>query len=165
MFTSYSLECLLPSTGQRCIQVCSDFDSFDRWRLLICMFCSSLSRFKFSLMWRRHHCWWRAGNLDLLPAIMAIEQWGFFSVVFLPRLWHGTSVFKVISEVLWHSYMRLEVELSLPVLMTYVFRVGNLNHWPSACDANVFARGCHRGGNNTACRDARSIYRYIFTDY
>ena len=45
----------------------------------------------FSLIWRRHHCWWRAANFDLCSALMAIEQWGFFSVPHL--LWHGTSVY------------------------------------------------------------------------
>ena len=46
----------------------------------------------FSLIWRRHHCRWRAANFDLLcSALMAIEQWGFFSVPHL--LWHGASVY------------------------------------------------------------------------
>ena len=45
----------------------------------------------FSLVWRRHHCWWRAANFDLCSALLAIEQWGFFSVLHL--LWHGASVY------------------------------------------------------------------------
>ena len=40
----------------------------------------------FSLIWSRHHYWWRALNFDLCSAIMAIEQWGLFSVPHL--LWH-----------------------------------------------------------------------------
>ena len=34
----------------------------------------------FSIIWRRHHCRWRAANFDLCSALMAIEQWGFFSM-------------------------------------------------------------------------------------
>ena len=45
----------------------------------------------FSLIWRRHHCRWRAANFDLCSALMAIEQWWFFSVPHL--LWHGASVY------------------------------------------------------------------------
>ena len=39
----------------------------------------------FSLIWRRHHCRWRAANFDLCSALMAIEQWGFFNVLHLLR--------------------------------------------------------------------------------
>ena len=35
--------------------------------------------------------WWRAANFDLCSAIMAIEQWGFFSMPHL--LWHRASVY------------------------------------------------------------------------
>ena len=45
-----------------------------------------------SLIWRRHHCRWRAADFDLWSALMAIEQWGFYSVPHL--LWHGASVYK-----------------------------------------------------------------------
>ena len=45
----------------------------------------------FSLMWRRHHYRQRAVNFDLCSALMAIEQWGFFSVPHL--LWHRTSLY------------------------------------------------------------------------
>ena len=38
-----------------------------------------------------HLCRWRAANFDLCSALMAIEQWGFFSVSHL--LWHGSSVY------------------------------------------------------------------------
>ena len=47
----------------------------------------------FSLIWRCHHYRWKTANFNLIvfSALIAIEQWGFFSV---PRLlWHGTSVY------------------------------------------------------------------------
>jgi hypothetical protein len=53
----------------------------------------------FSLIWRRHHCRWRAKNLGLCSALRAFEQGGIFIVPHL--LWHGTSVFLVSSE--WAS--------------------------------------------------------------
>ena len=34
----------------------------------------------YSLIWRRHHYQWRTANFDLSLALMAIEQWGFFSM-------------------------------------------------------------------------------------
>ena len=43
----------------------------------------------FSLIWRLHHCQWRAANFDQCSVLMANEQWGFFSMPHL--LWHGTS--------------------------------------------------------------------------
>ena len=54
----------------------------------------------FALIWRRHLCRWRAENVDLCSALMAIEQWGFFSVSHI--LWH---FIMVISKNPWHSYM------------------------------------------------------------
>ena len=39
---------------------------------------------------RCHYCRWRATNFDLCLALMAIEQWGFFSVPHL--LEHGASI-------------------------------------------------------------------------
>ena len=45
----------------------------------------------FSLIWRRHHCRWRAASFDLCSALMAIEQWGFFNVPHLLR--HGLTVY------------------------------------------------------------------------
>ena len=53
------------------------------------------------LIWRRHHYRWRAANFDLhvCSALMAIEQWEFFSVPYL--LWHGA----VISKDPWHSHL------------------------------------------------------------
>ena len=45
----------------------------------------------FSLIWRRHHYRWRAACFDLCSALMAVEQWWFFSVPHI--LWHGTSIY------------------------------------------------------------------------
>jgi hypothetical protein len=50
----------------------------------------------FSLIWRRHHCRWRAANFGLCSALRAFEQGGIFIMPHL--LWHGTSVFLVSSE-------------------------------------------------------------------
>ena len=36
----------------------------------------------FTLIWRHHHYRWRAANYDLCSALMAVEQWGFFGVLF-----------------------------------------------------------------------------------
>ena len=58
-----------------------------------------------SLIWRRHHCRWRAANFDLCSALMAIEQWGFFSVSHI--LWHGASVYNCHPEDLWHWHWHL----------------------------------------------------------
>ena len=80
-------------------------------------------------------------------ALMAIEQWGFFSVPHL--LWHGPSI---VSRLLWYGpsiyngYLRgpmsltpvaerLAVELSLSVLT--VCRGWDSNTQPSACEANA----------------------------
>ena len=83
--------------------------------LLVCLeFLVQLENF--SLILRRHHYRWRAANFDLCSALMAIEQWGFFSVPHL--LWHGASVY---NGHLWGSVTltpfaeRSAVELSLPV--------------------------------------------------
>ena len=57
----------------------------------------------FSLIWRRHNYRWRAANFDLCSALMAIEQWEFFSMPHL--LWHGHPFIMVISEDPWHLYL------------------------------------------------------------
>ena len=57
----------------------------------------------FSLIWRRHHDWWRAANSGLWSAPMAIEQRGFFNVLLL--LWHGHPFITVISEDPWHTHL------------------------------------------------------------
>ena len=45
----------------------------------------------FSLKWRRRHYRCRVANFDLCSALMAIEQWGLFSMPHLLR--HGASVY------------------------------------------------------------------------
>jgi hypothetical protein len=54
-----------------------------------------------SLIWRRHHCRWRAAKCSLCSALRAFEQEGIFIVPHL--LWHGPSVFPVSSEGPSHS--------------------------------------------------------------
>ena len=71
----------------------------------------------FSLMWRRHHCRWRAAHFDLCSILMANEQWRFFSVPHL--LWHGVSVYNDLFRgpvTLTPNTERSAAELSLPVL-------------------------------------------------
>ena len=90
----------------------------------------------FSLIWRRHHCRWRAANFDLCSELMVIEQWGFFIVPHLLR--HMAFVYTghlrgpvritPIAEL-------LGVELSLPVSTTRVCRDWDSNTQPSACEA------------------------------
>ena len=61
-------------------------------RLVVCFFVCLwffVQSENFSLIWRRHNYWWKAANFDLCSALIAIEQWGFFSVPHL--LWHGAS--------------------------------------------------------------------------
>ena len=104
----------------------------------------------FSLIWRRHHYRWRAANFDLCSALMAIEQLGFFSVLYL--LWHGASVY---NGHLWgpvtHTPIgkRLAVRLSIPVFKTS--RGCDSNIQPSACGANAL----------THCATATVIHIYI----
>ena len=74
----------------------------------------------FSLIWRRHHhCRWRAPNFDPCLALMAIDQWRFFS---MPHLqWHSASVLddRLRGPVtLAPNAEHLAMELSLPILMT-----------------------------------------------
>ena len=92
----------------------------------------------FTHIWRRHHYQWRTVNFNLCSALMAIEQWGFFSVPHL--LWHGDSVYNghlrgpvtptPIKE-------RFAVELSLPVFATSVCRGCDLNTQPFTRGANA----------------------------
>ena len=72
-----------------------------------------------ALRWNWNLCRWRASNFDLCSALMAIEQWGFFSVPHL--LWHGASVYNGHLRgpmILTPIAERLAVELSLPVFTT-----------------------------------------------
>ena len=108
--------------------------------LFVCLFVFFVPLENFSFIWRRHHCWWRASNVDLCSALMAIRQWGFFSVPHL--LWHGASVYNghLRGPVTLTSIAeRLAVELSLPVFTTYVCRGWDTNTQPSACEANALA--------------------------
>ena len=73
----------------------------------------------FSFIWRRHHYRWKAANFDLCSALMAIVQWGFFSLPHL--LCHGASVYNGHLRgpvTLTHIAERLAIELSLPVFTT-----------------------------------------------
>jgi hypothetical protein len=54
-----------------------------------------------ALIWRRHHCRWRAAKFR--PMLSAFEQGGIFIVPH--QLWHGTSVFPVsFSRLLRHTW-------------------------------------------------------------
>ena len=78
----------------------------------------------FSLIWRNHHCRWRAANFDLVcSALMTIKQWGFFNVPHL--LWHGPAPYNGHlrgTVTLSPLAERWAVELSLPVFTTQVCR-------------------------------------------
>ena len=63
---------------------------FENSKCLFRLFGFFRSTREFLYIWRRHHYWWRAANFDICSALMAIEQWGFFSVPHL--LWQGASV-------------------------------------------------------------------------
>ena len=91
------------------------------WKIFVGFFCVFVPLENFSLIWRRHHCRWRAAKLDLCATLMAIEQWGFFNVPHL--LWHGASVFNgylrgPVTLIHVPNAERLAVELSLPVFTT-----------------------------------------------
>ena len=59
----------------------------------------------FSLIWRLHHYRLRTANFDQCLALMAIEQWVFFSMPHL--LWHGASVYNGhLREPVTHTYCR-----------------------------------------------------------
>ena len=77
-------------------------------------------------------------NFYLCSALMAIEQWGFFSVPHL--LWHGASVYNYHLQVpvtLTHIAERSAVELSQPVFTILVCRGWDSNTQLSACGANA----------------------------
>ena len=102
--------------------------SYNFMYMFVCMFVCLEFFIPFencSLIWRHHHYPWRAANFDLCSVLIAIEQWGFFSVPHL--LWHGASVYNghlqgLVS--LTSNAQRLAVELSLPVFMTGLSRLG-----------------------------------------
>ena len=92
---------------------CMFFPNFAKC-LFVCLFEVLRSTRDFSLIWWRHHYWWRASNFDLHSALLTKEQWGFFSVPHL--LWHGTSVYNGhVPLSIYAVAERLLVELSLPV--------------------------------------------------
>ena len=65
------------------------YNSISSWNFCLLVFGFIISLENCSLIWRRHHCRYRAANFNLCSALMVIEQWGFFS---LPQLlWHGPS--------------------------------------------------------------------------
>ena len=75
----------------------------------------------FSLIWKHHHFQWRAANLDLYSAVMAIEQRGFFSVHTVPHLlWHWASFIIVFrwSVTIRPVLERFAMNLPLPVFIT-----------------------------------------------
>ena len=102
------------------------------WWMFVCMFVWFIVPLEdISFIWRRHHSRWRAANFDLCSALMAIEQWRFFSVPHL--LLHGASVYTGHlrgSVTLTPIAERLAVELSLSFL---VCRGLDSNTRPSAC--------------------------------
>ena len=62
------------------------------YRILFCLFACCFVRLEnFSLIWRSHQYRWKAADFDLCSALMAIEQWGIFSLPYL--MGHGTSVY------------------------------------------------------------------------
>ena len=72
------------------IQIVEHFLFYNLFCLFVCLvFIVPLENS--SLMWRRHHYWWRFANFDLCSALLVIEQRGFSSVPHL--LWHGASVY------------------------------------------------------------------------
>ena len=81
---------------------------------ILFLWCFSTHSRNFSFIWRCHHYRWRSAKFDLCSTLMAIEQWGFFSVPhLLEDPWHSSTS---IAE-------RLAVELpSLPVFTTWVCR-------------------------------------------
>ena len=104
---------------------------------------SIVLRENFSLILRRHHYRWRVAN-DLCLALMAIEQWGFFSVPHL--LWHGTSVYNSHLRgpaTLTPIAERLEVELSLLVITTHCANAAVKMFETSTLRANCAFRMMH----------------------
>ena len=86
--------------------------------LFVCLFGFIVPLEHFAVIWRRHHYQWRAANFDLCSALMAIEQWWFFSVWHL--LWQGAYVYNghLRGPVTLTPIVEcLAVELSLPVLL------------------------------------------------
>ena len=87
----------------------------------------------FPLTWRRHYCPWRAANV-----LSMLGTYGYRAVPQL--LGHGESVYNGHFRgpvTLTPIAERLAVELSLPVLMTWVWRGFDSNTQPSARGDNA----------------------------
>ena len=97
--------------------------------LFVCLFGRLRPTRYFSLIWRRHHHQWRATHFDLYSALIAFEEWGFFSVSHL--LWHVASVYyghhrgpmtiTAVAEC-------LAVELSLPSISKWMVSLVKYMH-------------------------------------
>ena len=74
------------------------------WAMFVCLFVCFTSHSKiFHSFGDVTIVCWKAANFDLCSALMAIEQWGFFSLLHL--LW-SEHPFKIdISEDPWHSHL------------------------------------------------------------
>ena len=108
--------------------------------LFVCLFVLELivPLENFSLIWRRHHYQWRAANFDLCSALVAMEQWGFFSMPHL--LWHGALVYNCYFRgpaTLTSVAEGLAVELLLPMSTPWVCRGWDSSTKSSACEANA----------------------------
>ena len=105
---------------------------FERVDLFICYYHVPLKNF--SHLWRCHNYQWRTSNFDLCSALMAIEQWGFFSVQHL--LWHGASVYNGhLRGPVTHSHLLPSVwQCSCHFLF---LRLRDSNSQTSTCGANV----------------------------
>ena len=64
-------------------QFCRTFDLF----VVVVVFFVPIKNF--SLRRRHHHYQWRATNIDLYSALIAIEKWGFFNMI---HLWQGATL-------------------------------------------------------------------------
>ena len=91
----------------------------------------------FLLIWRRHHWGWRTVNFDLCSALMAIGQWRFLLCHTYSETGHP--FINVILGDPWDSNLlsSVQLELLLPVFMTYVSHGWDKNIQPSACGANA----------------------------
>ena len=106
----------------------------------------------FSHICRRHHCRWRTANFDLCSALMATEQWGFFSVPHL--LWHGASVY---NGHLWEPEIfipnaeHLAVELSILVLRVRSVAAGIRSPNPPLAGRTLLEPQWHRNIYDLGC--------------
>ena len=101
----------------------------------------------FSLIWRRHHYRWRVSNFDLCSALMAIDQWRFFSVPHL--LWHGHTLYMIICKDPWHPHLLPSVwQLSYHYLFLRLLSVAAGIRTPSFCmrceRSNLLRSGQHQ---------------------